>query len=383
MEVFCLLLVFFIIFMIWSSGYFSKLNYSLLPKDYLKGLNFLLNDESDKAVDIFINMLQVNTDTIETHFALGKLFRRKGEIDRAIRIHQNLINNKSLDQSFHFKSLYELGLDYLNAGMLDYAEEHLVELIDIKEYSVRVIKALLDIYQQEKAWESAIDMAYRLVLVTKVDMSHVIAHYYCELADINYINNKNDIADRYIKQAINEDEHCVRASLLYAKSCILKKEYKAALKSLKRIKEQNSDYLSEAIEPLALCYREIKDEKKLIEYLMEILLDHPNVPVVLILSERIREWRGDLKAAEFVADYVRKYPSVRGLNLFIKFHLKNTSDRVHEDLTILQNLTKKLLADKLDYQCVECGFASRSLDWYCPGCKQWSVIKPTYCLDTL
>src|SRR5579883_3417069 len=119
-----------------------------LPRDYLIGLNFLLNEETDKAVDIFIKMLEVDSDTVETHLAVGKLFRRRGEVDRAIRIHQNLIARPQLEKVYREQSLFELGQDYLSAGMLDRAERIFLELVDHKEYIVPSLRALLDIYQQ-------------------------------------------------------------------------------------------------------------------------------------------------------------------------------------------------------------------------------------------
>ena len=160
-----------------------------------------------------------------------------------------------------------------------------------------------------------------------------------------------------------------------------KNDYKSALKSLKRIKSQNPDYLSEAIEALASCYEAINEEEKLVKYLMQVLEEYPRIPVVLILSERIRQWKGDKVAANFVADYVRRYPSISGLHLFINLYLSNTEGRARDDLLILQGLMNKLLADKPDYQCVSCGFSGKTLHWQCPGCKQWSSVKPLHSLE--
>src|SRR3990167_9829431 len=155
-----------------------------LPRDYLIGLNFLLNEETDKAVDIFIKMLEVDSDTVETHLAVGKLFRRRGEVDRAIRIHQNLIARPQLERVHREQSLYELGQDYLSAGMLDRAERIFLELIHTKVHAARALKVLIDIYQQEKDWQQAIVMAEKYEAITHESMKTVVAHYYCELAEI-------------------------------------------------------------------------------------------------------------------------------------------------------------------------------------------------------
>jgi lipopolysaccharide biosynthesis regulator YciM len=352
-----------------------------LPRDYLVGLNYLLNEEPDKAVDVFIKMLEVDSSTVETHLAVGKLFRRRGEVDRAIRIHQNLIARPQLDKNCREQSLFELGQDYLSAGVLDRAERIFLEAVALREYAVPALRALLDIYQQEKSWDKAIETASKLGAATRKNMQPVIAHYYCELADAAAQKGQYEQSYQYLKQALEADSQCVRASLLLAGVEMNKGDYKSALKNLKRIKDQDSNYLSEAIEALASCYENLNEEEKLVSYLMKVLEEYPKIPVVLILSERIRKWKGDKVAAKFVADYIRRYPSLSGLHLFINLYVSSTEGRAREDLLILQGLTNKLLADKPDYQCVSCGFSGKSLHWQCPGCKSWSSVKPMHALE--
>jgi lipopolysaccharide biosynthesis regulator YciM len=386
MSIEAIFLVFAAVFCAWYAGYrtrddraaMQKVN---LPRDYLVGLNFLLNEEPDKAVDVFIKMLEVDSNTVETHLAVGKLFRRRGEVDRAIRIHQNLIARPQLDKTYREQSLFELGQDYLSVGVLDRAERIFLDVVNIREYSVAALRSLLDIYQQEKSWENAIQTASKLGTATKQNMQPVIAHYYCELAERAQVKNQHEQVSQYLKQALDADPQCVRASLMQADFNMQKGEYKTALKSLKRIKDQDPNYLSEAIDALASCYEKLNEEEKLVAYLMRVLDEYPKVPVVLILSERIRQWKGDKVAANFVADYIRRYPSLSGLHLFINLYISNAEGRARDDLLILQGLTSKLLTDKPDYRCISCGFSGKSLHWQCPGCKNWSSVKPAYSLE--
>lgn len=354
-----------------------------LPRDYLVGLNYLLNEEPDKAVDVFIKMLEVDSNTVETHLAVGKLFRRRGEVDRAIRIHQNLIARPQLDKSYREQSLFALGQDYLSAGVLDRAERIFLDLIEVKSLAQSALNSLLDIYQQEKDWEKAIDIAKKLEYVSKQNRQTAIAHYYCELASIAATKGQHEQAMEYLNEALDADKNCVRASLLQARLDMSRNDFKSALKNLKRIKAQNPDFLSEAIESLASCYEAIGEENKLIDYLMKLTEEYPQIPFALILSERMRKWKGDQAAADFVADYIRRYPSLRGLHLFFDLYLSNTEGRAREDLLTLQNLTKKLVADKPHYQCVSCGFSGKSLHWQCPSCRQWSSIKPLHGLEVV
>ncbi|EKD70813.1 MAG: hypothetical protein ACD_46C00386G0001 [uncultured bacterium] len=370
----------------WFLGYRSRPNEEeprkkTLPKDYLEGLNFLLNDETDKAVDIFIKMLEVDSDTVETHLAVGKLFRRRGEVDRAIRIHQNLIARPQLEKNYREQSLYELGQDYLSAGMLDRAEKIFHDLVNQKSHSAQALRALIDIYQQEKDWKKAIDVAKQYEEVTRQDMQPVIAHYYCELGENAFHNKRVEKSIEYLEKAAAADASCVRASLLLGKVLMSKGDYKLALKNLKQIQHQNPDYLSEAIDLLASCYEHLNLEDELVLYLNHLVDEHPRVPVVLILAERIRKWKGNKIAVGFVADYVRRYPSLRGLYMFVNLYIASNEGKAKDDLLILQKLMKKILSTKPDYRCKSCGFSGKTLHWQCPGCKQWSSIQPVYSLE--
>jgi lipopolysaccharide biosynthesis regulator YciM len=356
-------------------------NKNTLPRDYLIGLNFLLNEETDKAVDIFIKMLEVDSDTVETHLAVGKLFRRRGEVDRAIRIHQNLIARPQLEKIYRDQALFELGQDYLSAGMLDRAERIFLELVDEKSQSAQALKTLLDIYQQQKDWVKALDTANKYQTVTKKNMQPVIAHHYCELAEIAFTKNKWEQASAYLDKAVSANSSCVRTSLLRAKVCMRQGDYASAVRNLKRIREQNYQYLSEAIDLFAVCYEQLNQQDELVVYLKQLVDEHPRVPVVLILAERIRQWKGDKVAATFVVDYVRRYPSLRGLHTYVNLNISSAEGRAKEDLHILQRLMKKVLANKPDYQCTSCGFSGKTLHWQCPGCKQWSAMLPIHALE--
>lgn len=386
MKIVWLLIFLISIGLAWFLGYRGRpkeepLRKTNLPRDYLIGLNFLLNEETDKAVDIFIKMLEVDSDTVETHLAVGKLFRRRGEVDRAIRIHQNLIARPQLERIYREQSLFELGQDYLSAGMLDRAERIFLELVNAKSHSAQALRTLIDIYQQEKDWENAVETAAKYEIVTRQNMKPVIAHYYCELGEAAFVKKQYDSAVLHLEKATSADRSCVRASLLMAKVYMELGEYKTALRYLKKIKDQNPDYLSEAIDLLASCYEKLDQGEVLVIYLKKLVEEYPRVPVVLILAERIRKWKGDKVAAGFVADYVRRYPSLRGLYLFVNLYISNAEGRAKEDLHILQNLMKKILANKPDYQCISCGFSGKSLHWQCPGCKQWSTILPIHSLE--
>lgn len=349
----------------------------ILPKDYLLGLNFLLNEEPDKALDVFIKMLEVDSETVETHLALGNLFRRRGEVDRATRIHQNLIARPKLDPEYRAQALLALAKDYLSAGVLDRAERLFLELLELGKYVETCIQKLVEIYQQERDWEKAINIAMRQGNKLRVP----IAHFYCELAENCIAKEENVRAMKYLKRALATDKNCVRASLLFANLEIKAKRYKQAMRLLKHIRAQDTDYFAEAVAPLAEVYQALGHETEMIEFFRNLLKEFPRMPIVLILSEQIRQWKGDKVAANFVAEYVRHHPSIGGVHRLLELHLPTADSKAKRDLSVLHNLTEKLLKDHAAYQCQQCGFEVNTLHWQCPSCKQWSTIKPTYTLE--
>ena len=236
-----------------------------IHRDYFKGLNYLINEQPDKAVDVFIKLLEVDSDTVETHLALGSLFRRRGEVDRAIRIHQNLIARPQLAKQHRLHALSELGQDYLRAGVLDRAERLFLELVELGEGNQSSLRFLLRIYQQEKDWHKAIEIAHKLQTPSE-PMHSIIAQYYCELAEQMIKKGRVDQILNYLKRAQAIDHSCVRASLIRARLEYDTQRYKESIRCYKRVIDQDPDYISEIVAPLSECYQELAEEEKLVTY---------------------------------------------------------------------------------------------------------------------
>lgn len=349
---------------------------SEIPLGYIRGLNFLLNEQPDKAIDIFIQLLDVNSETVETHLALGSLFRRRGEVDRAIRIHQNLIARPTLNPEQRMHALNELGQDYMRAGLLDRAEALFSELIETGPHTVSALQQLIDIYQQEKDWENAIEIARKLEVKSGVPQNNVIAHYHCELAEQELRANETHKALKYVKKALNIDHHCARAGILEGDIENQLGDIKAAIRAYRRVEDQDSDYLPEIIETLTNCYRQLNRVDEMITYLREILGRTGGISVMLKLAELIREREGDAAAAEFIALQLETRPSVRGMDRLIDLALQLIRGPGQEKLQILKNVTTQLLVNNPVYKCEVCGFSGKTLHWQCPGCKSWNTIKP-------
>lgn len=349
---------------------------SEIPLSYIRGLNFLLDEQPDKAIDVFIQLLDVNSDTVETHLALGSLFRRRGEVDRAIRIHQNLIARPTLSPEQRMHALNELGQDYMRAGLLDRAEALFSELIETGPHTVTALQQLIDIYQQEKDWDKAIEIARKLEVKTGQSQNRVIAHYYCELAEQELRANETHKALKYVKKALNTDHSCARASILEGDIENQLGDVKAAIRAYRRVEDQDGDYLPEILETLTNCYRQLNRIDEMIIYLREILGRQGGISVMLTLAELLREREGDSVAAEFIAQQLESKPSVRGMDRLIDLALKLIRGPGQEKLEVLKNVTTQLLVNNPVYKCEVCGFSGKTLHWQCPGCKSWNTIKP-------
>jgi lipopolysaccharide biosynthesis regulator YciM len=377
-AIIALLVIAALLWIVWRKSPKRILTANGVPKEYLQGLNYLLNEEPDKALEVLIKTLQVDSDTIETYLALGHLFRRRGEVDRAIRIHQNLIARPGLPKAERFQALLALGQDYLRAGVYDRAERLFLEVIDNKMYLPDSYRYLLDIYQQEKEWEKAIQTAEKLNAVSHDNVSRQVAHYYCELALEAKKKSSRETAFRYLKKAYQYDKYCVRASLLQGDWEKEEGQAKVALRYYRQALTEDADFLPEILPAVVSCYEMLNDEEGLIAELKRLLTQTPRISLILTLAEHLQKTADATTAATFLAEQLQQKPSIRGLHRLIKLQQAQITQEGSEqkNLALLQNLTEALLKDKPIYRCVQCGYASRILSWYCPGCKNWSTIKP-------
>jgi lipopolysaccharide assembly protein B len=344
--------------------------------DYLKGLNYVLNEEPDQAIDVFIRMIEVDSETVETHFALGSLYRRRGEVDRAIRIHQNLMARPALTPEQRDAALYELAEDYMRSGILDRAEKLLSELLASSNYREQAQYRLLDIYQQEQEWEKAISAAGQLA--AGAPLQREIAHFHCELAAAALAGDDEKGARRHLKQALEADPACARASMQEAQIARRAGDLAAAIRAYRRIEHQDPEYLSEVLGPLQECYREQGHLDRFRNYLNELVARFGGATPVLLLTDVTAELEGEDAALRFLSGELHKRPSVRGVDRLLQFAMARSQGMLRESMQTMRELVARLLEENARYRCIQCGYAARWLHWFCPGCRNWSTVKPLH-----
>ncbi len=357
--------------------------------DYYEGLNYLLNEEPDRAVTTFIENLEVNEDTLETHLALGGLLRRRGELEKAVVVHENILSHARLTREEMLGVQLELARDYLLAGLLDRAEALCVQLSQEPETgradSIRreSLKITLEIYEREKEWSQAIEVAKLLALGVEADhYERAISHYYCELAEEQLQLNNLEAARESIREAIGHDVNNPRTSLVRGRIDVEEGFYEHAITALTRIRDQDPVYVPESIETLEEAYQlDQRSQEELRQYLFSCLEMTPSISIVLTLAKSIRDEQGDEAVAKFIANHLKKNPTIRGLTQLIDLHIDNTQGVAKENLAILRSFAEALVADKPAYRCNGCGFEGKRMRWHCPVCKDWATIKPIFGLE--
>jgi len=347
---------------------------SLFNNQYFQGLNYLLNEQPDKAIEVFLELAEVNQDTVETHMALGSLFRQRGEVDRAIKFHQNIIAKPGLEPGQRTQALLELGEDYVRAGLLDRAERLFSELIESDSHTPSALRSLLDIYQQEKDWESALEQAQRLEQLTGQQMGDVMAQFCCEMAKTAAGDGKRDLARRHLRQARRHHPACVRARFLAARLASEEQDYQAAMEAYEEIAALDSDYIPEILE----LYLEVAEQAGRSDHARNTLDEwvdaYKGISLVLKLTDLIAQEKGGDDAARYLAEAMTSKPSVRGLDRLIELKTEGHLEAASSD-SILRAVTASLLSSQPGYRCSYCGFSGHTHYWHCPSCKQWGTSK--------
>ena len=343
-----------------------------LPRSYFQGLNFLLNEQPDKAIDSFLEVAKVDSQTVELHFALGNLFRRRGETERAIRMHQNLIDRPDLQEGVRLHALSELGQDFLKAGLLDRAEEIFNKLVGTA-FEDEAKRNLLEIYQAEKDWQKAIELAREL---PDVASQQEIAEFYCELAAGEIMRSRPDSARAHLEAAMQQNRKCVRASVLQGDLLVQEGNLTGAIDAWQRIEQQDPAFLALVAQRLLETYRKLNQLDVGIALLRGYLERYPSLDLIDVVYQLVLEREGNEAAYRLVRDELQRNPTLLGLEKLMRARLPLVEPELRPDIdlakTIIQGYTQRLSR----YRCNNCGFKARQFYWRCPACGGWESYSP-------
>lgn len=346
-----------------------------LPRSYLNGLNFLLNEQPDKAIDAFIEAVKIDPQTIELHFALGSLFRRRGETDRAIRMHQSLFSREDLNEEQRLQALAALGEDYLKAGLLDRAEAVFVKLRGTAHDEV-ANRYLLDIYQQEKDWAKAVEVAKVLSDHESIYWHKEVANFYCEQATSALANSQPDEANRCLDEALAINPRCVRANIVRGDLLVSEGNDEEAIKVWKRVENQDPVYLSLIAERIIDAYGRLGQAAQSHTLLRSWLERHPSLDLLEQVFRLELELRGARAAYDLVREELRRNPTLIGLEKLLEAASLSAPVEQRGDIELVKQLIHGHTRKVARYRCESCGFKARQFQWRCPACGGWETYPP-------
>jgi len=346
-----------------------------LPRGYFKGLNHLLNDQPDKAIDSFIEIVRLDPEAADMHFALGNLFRRRGETERAIRVHQNLLSRPDLPQDEKAHAEFELGQDYLKAGLLDRAEETFKRLLET-QYGVQARRALLEIFQREKEWPRAIEAAIALQDAGAGGRQKEIGHFYCELAQDALVHMHPEDALPLLEQSLQADRSSVRATVLIGDAQLAQGDTEGALLTWRRVEQQSVPHVALVAQRLMDGYRKVGRPQEGVSLIKSYLREVSSIDLLEVVYKAVNELEGVDAAKQIVIDELRRTPTLLGLDKLLEARMIDAPPALLSELTLVKNLVHGYTQKLSRYQCSHCGFKARQFYWHCPGCSRWETYPP-------
>ena len=349
---------------------------SAIDKQYFIGLNYLLNEQPDEAIETFIRALEVNPETVETHIAIGKLFCQRGDVERAIKVHQNLLARPNLTSDQAARVQFELARDYLAVGLHHRAERLLNELVESRSsLRAEALADLVHVHERERDWKQAVDVG-RLLVKEREDFAVTLAHYYCELAQESLRRGEVVQGRRYLRDALSSHRQSVRAMLMLVELEARQERDAEVRKWLKRLATHDPDFVPQILpllQPLA-----DRGALDVLAYLNEVLDNShpPMMATVLAKADELHKRNGVSVASKHVLTYLQQQPSLSGLLYLIDLHKNSVEQQGYANLMILRDLIEALRVNRPGYRCHACGFSGKQLHWQCPTCHGWSTIRP-------
>jgi lipopolysaccharide biosynthesis regulator YciM len=346
-----------------------------LPLSYFRGLNFLLNEQPDKAIESFIEVVKVDPQTVELHFALGSLFRRQGEIERAIRMHQNLLDRPDLPADRRQAATFELAQDFHRAGLLDRAEELFTRLAGTT-FEHPSLGFLLSIYETEKDWPKAIAVTRQMETLAKQPYFKEIAHYECELAQAALLKSDADGVRTHVERALGEYRACARATMIAGDFEAQHGDHAGAIETWQRIESQNPQFLALVADRLADAYRKSGEPARGLRVLRAYQQQYPSLDLLNAVFALSLAEEGAEAAGALIKDELARNPTLLGLDRLLEAQLLSAPAERRHDLELVKQLVGAHIKRLGMYRCEHCGFRAKQYYWRCPGCGKWETYSP-------
>jgi len=343
-----------------------------LPSTYFKGLQYLITNQYEKAIEAFDDAIKINNDSLELHFALGALLRRTGQIDRAINLHIDLLEKRELTLEQQESVKAELAQDYFKAGLYGRSEELLLSLNKEKYYQFS-LNTLLEIYVKEREWEKGIEKATELEKVSGVSFRISISHYLCEIALNQILNKKYSLAKKTLIKALKESKNCIRANILLGDIYAEEKLYEEAIVYWKKIEFQQPEYLG-LVAPKIINTLQVTGRVNEGLSIVARFFDLYKLKTLLnVLYETVLANDGAKQAETIARNEMIQRPSLYALDKLFQAQAIGKKSKI-ENIELIQQTIKNTIGDRRFYMCDQCGFKARQFHWQCPACNAWESL---------
>ncbi len=350
-----------------------------IPGHYLRGINYLLNEQPDKAIDLFVNVVDLDADTVETYIVLGNLMRRRGEVERAIRLHQNLIARPDLDDQTKADALLELARDYLKSGLFDRAKNLLGGVLETGSHQLEALHHLREIYEQEKEWENAIRTARNIEREGGGSQQQIIAQYHCELAEAalaGVADKGPERAMQYARKALSFNRDCARAHIMLGDLAMQQHDHHAAIRHYRDAYAKKPAFAPQIIRLLQHAYQEQGDMRGFRQFLNQARTQPHALFPVLSLVENLRQSDHHDLGEIFDSAFQSNPSSIVLLRDYIEAIIDNRVAADQQSMRRVLGTLDQFLADRPTHECSQCQFQVHRLFWQCPSCQQWETLKP-------
>lgn len=349
---------------------------------YSTGLNYLFSNQQDKAIDYLLEALKVEDDSFEAHFAMANLFRRRGELDRALKVHEHLVRQKHLPTKAQQQAVFELGKDFLSAGLFDRAENMFNQLLKSKVYGLKSLSFLMQIFQSTKDWHRGIELKKAIIKTKDKKLKHNLANFYCELASIALKNDEFIEVIELLENALALDPDSCRANWLMAQIYENHQQYDEACQCYRDIYKQDKEFFPDVIEKMQHCFTAIGEEEEFYKFIRQVYEETGSSSALITYLTHLEKTYTLAKAKEFMLLALKRRPTIRGFNHFVQMQMTESEQETStQHLDMIKELISEYLKLKHRYSCRTCGFNSSTHYWSCPSCHEWEQLKPVRGLE--
>ncbi len=343
-------------------------------KAFFQGIQYMLSNDTDQAIEQFTKSVQINSDTVETYIALSNIYRSKGDFETAIKIRQGIILRPNLDKDIRLRAILDLGSDYRKGGFLQRAISTFKEVLNNDPNNIDALDQIGRIYEDVHDWDNAFKTKQVISRLVKGEYKNVLAHYQTELGKIQEKNNDNEGAEKAFKKAISVWNKCIDAYLHLGDIYFKRKEYKRALTTWKKVADIEPQFTFLAYQRLEKAFSDIINIKYIEDFLFESAHKNSHGFTHLSLAKYLYN-KGEINAAiDKLNEAITLFPSFLDARKFMgEILLKEGRDE--EALEAYRELLSKLDFPYLTFQCSNCGFMPDKLVWKCPQCQKWDTIK--------